>query len=179
MARTRPTSSSSWTAISDGDVASIIAAEQAPLERYVRGLVRDPDQVADVVQEAFLRFLLVARARRAPENPGAWLRRVAHNSVVSEARHRVVVERHAGRGGQTAADLSTEDAAIRRERDRIIARSLHAARPDDRTVLVLAAQGFDGGEIAAALGRTAVASRALLFRARGRLRARLDAAEVM
>ena len=40
--------------------------------------------------------------------------------------------------------------------------------------MVLAANGYRGREIAADLGRTELATRALLCRARSRLRARLD-----
>jgi RNA polymerase sigma-70 factor (ECF subfamily) len=173
----QPTASPSSPTMSDTDVAAAIASEQASLERYVRGLVRDPDDVADIAQDVYVQFLLAARAGRSPDNPGAWMRRVAHNAVVSAARHRTVVERSSERLVEGLDQPSTEDSAIRRERDRAIAQTLRDARPDDRTAMILAAQGFEGDEIGVALGRTALAARVLLCRARGRLRARLEAAE--
>jgi RNA polymerase sigma-70 factor (ECF subfamily) len=163
--------------MTDGDVAATIAAEQPGLERYIRGLVRDPDEVADISQDAFVRLLLAARAGQAPDNPGAWMRRVAHNAVVSASRHRQVVQRSADRLFDGGVQASTEDDAIRRERDQAIVRSLHDARPADRTAMILAAQGFEASEIGRALGRTPLATRALLCRARGRLRVRLESAE--
>ena len=45
---------------------------------------------------------------------------------------------------------------------------------DDRTALMLAAHGFSGREIAAALGRSELATRSLICRARIRLRERLE-----
>jgi DNA-directed RNA polymerase specialized sigma24 family protein len=58
---------------------------------------------------------------------------------------------------------------------------LHAALaelpPDGRAALLLAAQGFDGREIAASIGRTEGATRTLLCRSRVRLRLVLEAEE--
>ncbi len=165
------------TQMSDDDVAAAIASGRASLERYVRRLVRDPDEVADISQDVYVRLLLEARAGRAPQNPGAWMHRVAHNAVVSAARHRQVVERTADRLVQADVHTSTEDAAIQRERDRSITATLRRVRPDDRTALVLAAQGFEAKEIGEALGRTALATRVLLCRARGRMRTQLESVE--
>jgi DNA-directed RNA polymerase specialized sigma24 family protein len=54
--------------------------------------------------------------------------------------------------------------------------ALGAVSTDDRAALILAAQGYRGTEIARHLGRTELASRALLCRARSRLGAQLTAA---
>ena len=166
---TEPQSSS----MSDDEIMAIITAEQASLERYIRTLVRDPDEAADIGQDVAIRLLLAARAGKTPDNPGAWMRRVAHNAVVSAARHRAVVQRSADRLVDRGEHPSPEEAAIHRERDLAIAQSLREARPDDRTAMILAAQGFEAGEIGAALGRTALATRVLLCRARGRMRAQM------
>ena len=147
------------------------------LERYVRSLVRDADEAADVVQETHVRLLLTARTDGIPESPGAWMARVAHNLVVSSARRRSTAERQADRLVSWDEARSTEDTIIRRERDGEVIRALAAARSDDRDAIVLAASGYRTNEIAARLGRTELATRALLCRARGRVRHSLAASD--
>jgi RNA polymerase sigma-70 factor (ECF subfamily) len=161
----------------DQDVVVAFEAHRSSLERYVRSLVRDPDDAADICQEVFVRLLLATRADRAPEAPNAWMHRVAHNLVVSAARHRSVAERSADRVVETQTVPSTEDDVIRREETAGLANVLGSVRPDDRRAMILAAQGFRTREIGEAIGRTELATRALLCRARGRLREQLSAAE--
>jgi RNA polymerase sigma-70 factor (ECF subfamily) len=147
------------------------------LERYVRSLVRDSDEAADVVQETFVRLLVVARAEGIPASPGAWMARVAHNLVVSNARRRQTADRKADRLAREDEIRSTEETIVARERDVEVFRALAAARPDDREAIVLAANGYRTREIADRIGRTELATRALLCRARGRMRATLAAQE--
>jgi RNA polymerase sigma-70 factor (ECF subfamily) len=157
----------------DTEVVRIIASHQAGLERYVRALVRDPDEAADVCQEVAVRLLVTARDERMPDSPAAWMNRVAHNLVVTSARRRAIAERTADRLVRAGTVASTEETVVERERDEAIQSALATARADDRTAMVLAASGFRNAEIALRLGRTELATRALLFRARGRMRERL------
>jgi len=161
----------------DGLVAQWYEAEGAPLMRYVRSMVRDAEEAADICQEAFLRLLIVARDGRFPDAPGAWVHRVAHNLVVSEARHRRTGERTLERLADRDVIPSTEDSIVGRERDRHVAAALSDSADDDRTVMLLAAQGYRAREIGERIGRTEPATRTLLCRARGRLRNRLLAFE--
>lgn len=159
----------------DAAVTACYAEHAAGLERYVRSMVRDPDEAADVCQEAFVRLLLAGRDGRLPDSPGAWLRRVAHNLVVSGHRHRQTGDRVLGRLVENETGSSLEDHAIRHEENDAIVSALGSLATDDRTAIVLAAQGYRGTEIAKRLGRSELASRALLCRARGRLGAQLAA----
>ena len=159
----------------DEAVTACHAQHSTGLERYVRSMVRDSDEAADVCQEAFVRLLLAGRDGRLPDAPGAWLRRVAHNLVVSGHRHRQIGDRVLGRLADDETSGSLEDAAIRREENETLVAALSSAPTDDRAALILAAQGYRGIEIAKYLGRTELASRALLCRARGRLGAQLAA----
>jgi len=145
----------------------------AAVERYIRSLVRDPDEAADISQEVFLRLLIAARTGSTPEAPMAWMIRVAHNLVVSNARRRQTADRTLARLADRDHQRSTEDTILRRERDAAIAGALADARGDDRTAMVLAAQGYRATEIGRRLGRTELATRTLLCRARGRLKGRL------
>jgi RNA polymerase sigma-70 factor (ECF subfamily) len=154
----------------DAIVAEWYAAEAPGLERYARSLVRDPDEAADVCQEAFVRLVVAARAGHLPDSPGAWMHRVAHNIVVSEARKRRTGERAVERLADRGTIPSTEDAIVRRERDSEVLRALATARSDDREAILLAASGYRTREIASRLGRTELATRALICRARGRMR---------
>ena len=156
-------------------VAEWYATESAAVQRYVQSLVRDPDEAADICQEAFVRLIVAARAGQMPDAPGAWMRRVAHNLVVSAARRRVVSERALERLADRDVIPATEDAILRREQDRHMVGALEGASSDDRTAMLLAAQGYRAREIGDRLGRTELATRALLCRARGRLRDRLVA----
>ena len=161
----------------DAQVTNAIETHLPGLERYVRSMVRDADEAADVVQETCVRLLLCARAEGLPDSPAAWMSRVAHNLVVSDARKRQTAERRADRLLGPDRLMSTEDAFVRRERDGEVFNALAGARSDDRDAIVLAASGYRTTEIAARLGRTELATRALLCRARGRMRRSLAALE--
>ena len=161
---------STTTQTIDDQVTATYAAQAAGLERYVRSMVRD------VCQEAFIRLLLAGRAGELPAAPAAWLRRVAHNLVVSGHRHRQIGDRVLVRLADDQTSASLEDHAIRHEENDALVAALGSLARDDRSALILAAQGYRGVEIARHLGRTELASRALLCRARGRLGAQMTAA---
>lgn len=143
---------------------------------YLRGVVRDEMAAEDLVQEAFLRLHAETMGGRAPSNTRAWLFRVAGNLAMSRGRHLQVAARHAPAlqvldGGSVAA----EEVVVRRERDQEVVRALATLRPLDREILLLAASGRSGPEIAHHLGRSDVATRTLLCRARRRLRDAIEA----
>jgi RNA polymerase sigma-70 factor (ECF subfamily) len=161
----------------DSLVVQATETHRPGLERYVRSLVRDSDEAADIVQETCVRLLVAARAEGLPDSPGAWMARVAHNIVVSNARRRQTADRKAEHLVRKDEIRSTEDTIVARERDDEVYRALAAARADDREAIVLAANGYRTREIADRIGRTELATRALLCRARGRMRATLAAQE--
>jgi RNA polymerase sigma-70 factor, ECF subfamily len=80
--------------IRDGDEQAfelLMARYQAPLFRYLRGLVHDQEQARDLLQETFLRAY---RAIGALEDPGllrGWLYRIAHNQAYSALRRRRLI----------------------------------------------------------------------------------------
>jgi len=161
----------------DADVTAAYLANQPSLERYARSLTRDEDAAADICQDVFVRLLVVARAGRMPDVPGAWMHRVAHNVFVSGARRRNTSERTLERLSESDLLPSTEDAVIGRERDALVRLALAGVRPAEREAMVLAAQGYHAAEIGDRLGRSAQATRTLLCRARGGLRLELQALE--
>jgi RNA polymerase sigma-70 factor (ECF subfamily) len=136
---------------------------------------RDPEAAEDVTQEAFIRLLAEVRAGRAPENVGGWLYRAVSNLVISRARRAAVARRLAPRLAEVAGPDQPDAVALRRESQAELRRALASLSKDERTALLLAASGASGVEIAARLGRSHGATRALMCRARTRLRERAAA----
>jgi RNA polymerase sigma factor (sigma-70 family) len=150
----------------------------AALVRHLARLLHDVPTAEDLAQEAFLRLALEVAAHGAPQNVPAWLFRVGTNLVVSRARRTAVATRVGRRLVPSAPDrsleMSPEGMALDTERTEALSRALLMLPHDHRTALVLAARGYRGGEIAAILGRSPLATRALLHRARVRLRVQLE-----
>lgn len=134
---------------------------------------RNRQLAEDVLQETFLRLVGEARAGRSPNDPRAWLFRVAANQVVSAARRRATVTRWAPFLARRSDSASSEEVVLEREaRDRVEA-ALTVLTPDARTAILLAAHGLGTAAVAAAIGRTELATRSLLCRSRLRLRTHL------
>lgn len=140
---------------------------------FLRRSTRDDEAAKDLVQDAYLRLTREVEAGRVPDHVRAWLYRVASNLAVSRARRRATVVdwivRH-GRREVEVEDLSPETAVLDRERSSALEEVLATLPADARIALLLSAEGFSGEEIAATIGRTHVATRALLCRARVRAR---------
>jgi DNA-directed RNA polymerase specialized sigma24 family protein len=71
-----------------------------------------------------------------------------------------------------------DDEVLRGELRREVWEALARLSTDSRTALLLAAHGFSGRDIAEALGRSELATRSLICRARLRLREQLGESEV-
>ncbi len=140
------------------------------LLRRLRMLTRDPSIAEDLCQEALTRLYLQIRAGRAPQDAGAWLHQVARNLVVSRARRVKVADRVVAGLRPPDAVTSTEDAVLGHERLDVLRRGLAALPCEDRRLLLLAADGLTGEQIAGHLGISEPAARTRLHRARRRLR---------
>ena len=165
----------------DADRAAITALLDASYRDHsaaIRGkalqMTRDAELAADVTQEAFLRLFVEARAGRSPDNVSAWLYRTSHNIIVSRARHTAVAHRFEPRLARLDTPAEPDAIAVLHEERTELDQALATLSATDRTALVLAADGATGVEIAHHIGRTQLATRALLCRARRRLRAAAD-----
>jgi len=147
-----------------------------PLVRRLTALTHRADVAEDLAQEAFLRLAREVEAGRAPDDPGAWLHRVAGNLVASRGRHQTVVERRAGELPRPHSPATPETLVVEAELNLALRDVLAHLSATDREALVLAAQGYHGPEIAVSIGRTAGATRTLLCRARSKVRGRLEMA---
>lgn len=150
------------------------------LHGFLVRTVRDQESAADLLADAFTRLLLEERQGRWPEQPRAWLYRVASNLAMSRGRHLQVVARvdRVLRGAyHEPREASPDVEVLRRERRGDLDRALDQLATDARTALLLAAQGFDGRAISEAIGRSELATRALMCRSRIRLRELLGEVE--
>ena len=133
-------------------------------------MTRDRDAADDLVQESFLRLVKEVNAGHPPDNAAAWLFRVCSNLAMSRGRRITTVQRflRVARQGSDAAPADIE--ILRREENTALLGGLAQLSTDARAALLMAAHGFSGREIAEALGRSEVATRAMMFRAREKLR---------
>jgi RNA polymerase sigma-70 factor (ECF subfamily) len=166
----QPAVSTSVQQRDDTLLADLYRAHAAGLTRWMTALTRDEELAADVVQEAFLRLARELRAGRAPDNAPAWLAQVARNLATSGARRATTARRFAPLLERPAPPEDPAAAAIAAERAEAVHAVLADLRTVDRTALQLAAEGHGSAEIASRIGRTELATRALLCRARRRIR---------
>jgi RNA polymerase sigma-70 factor (ECF subfamily) len=148
------------------------------LVRHLTQVTRDGEAAQDLAQEAFLRLAREVEAGRSPDNPAAWLHRVGFNLATSRGRHLQVADRRAESLASRAAPATPEEITERSEQTRTVMQAMDRLSPTERKALVLAANGFSGVEIARRIDRTHLATRAMLCRARAKVRARLDLASL-
>src|SRR5262249_49650771 len=130
----------------------------------------------DLAQDAFARLLREVCAGRQPDNVPGWLHRTAMNLATSSARHADVERRYAPALARDETIASPEHAAEEAERLRLLRAAVGQLPDQDRALIVLAANGATGAELAARFGRSEPAARTALCRARGRLRSFLACA---
>ena len=145
------------------------------LRRHLVRYTGDAASAEDLVHEAFARLLSEAAAGRPPEHLRAWLFRVAVNLATSRARRLGVASRRASELVRREVAPSPEDELLEREAARDLNGRLAHLPEHVRAALVLAAHGYSGAEIARRIGRSELATRSILCRTRGRLRAGLAA----
>jgi RNA polymerase sigma-70 factor (ECF subfamily) len=163
---------------SDGlALTALYEAHRAELLGYLHKMTRDREAAEDLLQETFIRLIRETRAGRLPDAVRPWLYRVATNAAISRSRHNAVWNRLVPRLLDRREPARPDAELLLAERNTELFSALSTLPPDGRAALLLAAQGFDGHEIAASIGRTEGATRTLLCRSRVRLRLALDVAE--
>jgi RNA polymerase sigma-70 factor (ECF subfamily) len=153
-------------------------AFQRDIHSFAFNATRDAETAADITQDAYLRLYREVAGGRAPDNVRAWLYRVAANLIINRARHMLVVDRlrQAWSGPEELAE-SPEQQVLQAERSNRLRAELERLPREARVGLLLAANGFKGREVANAIGRSELATRSLLCRARLQLRERLAGEE--
>ena len=157
------------------DLATLVETYAGLLFRVAHSVLRSPAEAEDVVQDTFVRVLERRHKLTEIREMRVWLVRIAWNLAL-DRRRRIRPEQFdvgfaemlAGRdvAADKALDEAQRMAAVLREMDRL--------PKGERDVLLLAAiEELGTAEMAEVLGRSESAVRALLFRARTRLRERL------
>jgi len=140
--------------------------------------VQHIEDIEDAVQSALMTALETWTTSGLPDNPSAWLFRVAHNNILGELRQRTgrrrILDRNQGEAGEvteTAPDVFLE-AEVKDDLLRMLFVCCDDAIPDE-SQLVLALKtlcGFDVREIALRLFTSEANVYKRLTRARNRLR---------
>ena len=139
-------------------------------------MMRDPEVAADMTQDAFIKAYKNYATLEKPENARAWLYQIAHRVALDEIRRRKIIRflpwTGESKGSAPSAEHLVMDGRLSGDMQRALARI-----PERQRAALLLAELHDltGLELAAALGVSHVAARALLTRARESLRQALAA----
>lgn len=152
----------------DRTIEAAYVTHAGPLLRRLTATTRNATAAEDLTQDAFMRLVIEVNAGRIPEDAGAWLQRVGHNLAMSRGRRIAVANRRNGEIPLPGDAPSPETLTLEAERNSELRDALAGLCATDRRVLILAANGYRGWEIARSIGKTDTATRTLLCRARGK-----------
>jgi RNA polymerase sigma-70 factor (ECF subfamily) len=171
--------SSMESARSEIDLAALVATYSSLLFRVAHSVLRSRAEAEDVVQDVFVRVLEHRRLLTAVRDMRVWLVRVAWNLAI-DRRRRIRPEQFDEGFAESlvARNLPADEALNEAQRLRSVLRELERLPKAERDVLLLSVvEELGTAEMAEVLGRSESAVRALLFRARTRLRERLEEGE--
>jgi RNA polymerase sigma-70 factor (ECF subfamily) len=151
------------------------------ITRVVAGLLRDRDAVDDVVQETFVKAYYRIGSFHGDAGLYTWLYRVAVNAAKDYAKRRsrrpavALEEFPSGAASLPSSDPVALERLEDRERRLAVRRAVESLPPRFRAVLVLREiEGLRYEEIARILDISLGTVESRLFRARRRLKARLE-----
>jgi len=157
-------------------VETLFAKHHGEIHVYLLRMVRDPELAADLTQDAFVKAYRNYDTLEKPENARAWLYQIAHRVALDEIRRRKIIRFLPWTGESRGAAPSAEHTVMDMRLSGDLQRALDRIPERQRAALLLAElHDLTGLELAAALGVSHVAARALLTRARESLRQALAA----
>ncbi len=168
---------SGWDQTAAGSfVEDLFARHHGEIYAYLYRMVRDGELAADLTQDAFVKAYRNYDTLEKPENARAWLYQIAHRVALDELRRRKIIRFIPWTGEHRGAAPSAEHLAMELRLSGDLARALDKIPERQRAALLLAeVHDLTGLELAAVLGVSHVAARALLTRARESLRQALAA----
>jgi RNA polymerase sigma-70 factor (ECF subfamily) len=167
---------SSARAAADAFIEELFARHQAEIYAYLYRMVRDPEMAADMTQDAFVKAYRNHASLADPAHARAWLYQIAHRVALDEFRRRKIVRFLPWTGESHGSAPSAEHLAMEARLSAPLQRALDKIPERQRAALLLAElHDLTGLELAATLGVSHVAARALLTRARESLRQALAA----
>jgi RNA polymerase sigma-70 factor, ECF subfamily len=150
----------------DRSFETVVRRYEAPIGRYLYGLVGEVEQARDLSQETFLSAYR-AWNPDAIDNPSAWLYRIATNKAMSYFRRRRLVNWvRLDRLLDLGRDPNVEGHGDRVATQHSVQQALNKLEPQQRVSLLLKAAGFSSEEIGEQLGCSPGAARTRLSRAR-------------
>ena len=157
-------------------VEGLFAKHHGEIYAYLVRMLRDPDLAADLTQDAFVKAYKAYATLEKDENARAWLYQIAHRVALDEIRHRKIIRMVPWTGESRGASPSAERLAMDLRLSGPLERALAKIPERQRAALLLAeVHDLTGLELAAAMGVSHVAARAILTRARESLRRALAA----
>jgi RNA polymerase sigma-70 factor (ECF subfamily) len=157
-------------------VESLVAVYTPLLFRMAHAVLRNRAEAEDAVQETFLRVLQHRGSLAEVRDMRVWLVRITWNLAL-DRRRRLRPDQMEDAFAQSlvAADLPADRAVAEAlELKSVLAEMERLPKAEKHVLLMSAVEEMSQAEMAAVLGRSESAVRALLFRARTRLRERLD-----
>jgi RNA polymerase sigma-70 factor (ECF subfamily) len=168
--------SATQAAESEFDLALLVGTYSGVLFRVAHSILRNPAESEDVVQDVFLKVIEHQRSLPAVRDMRVWLVRIAWN-VALDRRRRIRPDQMDDlfAQGLVASETPADEALDEAQRITAVLREMERLPKKERQVLLLSAlDELNTAEIAAIVGRSESAVRALIFRARTRLRTRLQ-----
>ena len=157
-------------------VETLFAKHHGEIYAYLIRMLRDSDLAADLTQDAFVKAYKNYDTLEKNENARAWLYQIAHRVALDELRRRKIVRMIPWTGEARGAAPSAERIAMDLRLSGPLERALARIPERQRAALLLAElHDLTGLELAAAMGVSHVAARAILTRARESLRRALAA----
>lgn len=152
-------------------IEELFALHHSEIYAYIFRMVRDADVAADFAQDTFVKAYRHQDSLEDRAKARAWLYQIAHRVVLDEMRRRRIVRFMPWTGESHGAAPSAEHLAMEMRLSGPLARALARIPERQRAALLLAEfNDLTGLELAATLGVSHVAARALLTRARESLR---------
>ncbi len=152
-------------------IEQLFALHHAEIYAYILRMVRDSDLAADFAQDTFVKAYRAQDMLEDRAKARAWLYQIAHRVVLDEMRRRRIVRFLPWTGESHGSAPSAEHLAMEMRLSGPMARALARIPERQRAALLMAeVNDLTGLELAAALGISHVAARALLTRARESLR---------
>ena len=157
-------------------VEALFAKHHGEIYAYLVRMLRDSELAADLAQDAFVKAYRNYDTLEKDENARAWLYQIAHRVALDELRRRKIVRMIPWTGESRGAAPSAERLAMDLRLSGPLERALARIPERQRDALLLAElHDLSGLELAAAMGVSHVAARAILTRARESLRRALAA----
>jgi RNA polymerase sigma-70 factor (ECF subfamily) len=157
-------------------VEALFGKHHGEIYAYLVRMLRDPELAADLTQDAFIKAYRAYDSLQKNENARAWLYQIAHRVALDELRRRKIVRMIPWTGESRGAAPSAERLAMDLRLSGPLERALARIPERQRAALLLAElHDLTGLELAAAMGVSHVAARAILTRARESLRRALAA----